>query len=385
MLMLATLLAWSVPTATWELSVDKGPRQYSPVWLTSKDGNAIDMEIDMGERLILQADPDGSTQRLCGLLPKIQPGGPIKAAPIARSPERAPEFAWTNDTGKSIDLAFDGRPVLRYVYEERDPQDKDGIRKPYHHVFAPDGSRLITKGTGGLYTHHRGIFFGYRRCGVDGKDSDLWHCVKGGAFQKHRGFVATRVGPVFGQHTVEIDWNNAQGRAIAREQRTLRAYRPLNGMMLIDIRTALAATDRPVRLLGDRQHAGVQFRAAQEVADHQAATRYLRPERWSALPAEQEYNGADFINVPWNAMKFRLGNDQFAVAYLRDPANPVPADFSERLYGRFGEYVPFELSREKPLHLHYRLLVIQGREPSRAELESFAYDLSDPIRVTPSN
>src|SRR4051812_33535921 len=46
------------------------------------------------------------------------------------------------------------RDMLKYA-----PADRANTFKPYKHVFGFNDDGLITKGPGGLYTHHRGIFF----------------------------------------------------------------------------------------------------------------------------------------------------------------------------------------------------------------------------------
>ncbi len=73
------------------------------------------------------------------------------------------------------DLLFGQTPISRDM-NKYDPADRADTFKPYTHVFAFDSAdTFITKGPGGLYTHHRGIFFGFigvytaRRCwGISG-------------------------------------------------------------------------------------------------------------------------------------------------------------------------------------------------------------------------
>lgn len=298
------------------------------------------------------------------------------------APRQSSSFHWSSPDGEQTTLSFGDRPVLRYEYRLVDPSDPEGIRKPYHHVFDPNGSQLITKGTGGLYTHHRGIFFGYNKCLFDGKFYDWWHCVKKKAFQAHDDFVATDEGPVFGGHTVRINWNDFDGKPVIEERRTLIAYRQGADRALIEFRSTLTALRGPVRLAGDRQHAGVHFRAAAPVADRQKETRYLRPEKWSTLPADKEQNGADHRDLPWNALRYSLDGRDYCVAYLSDPKNPDGADFSERLYGRFGEYFPYTLTKEAPLNLRYRFWIVAGATPSREDIDARLEDLAQPPLVT---
>ena len=92
----------------------------------------------------------------------------------------SPSFAdnSTKDTpGKHLDIIQDGKVVARWMYAH-DLSTKDSRHdtyKPYLHVMGPDGKTPITKGPGGKFTHHRGIFLGWNRIGFEGKKYDLWH------------------------------------------------------------------------------------------------------------------------------------------------------------------------------------------------------------------
>ncbi len=293
-------------------------------------------------------------------------------------------FHWQDTSGpdgKSMDLLLGGRPVLRYMYTPFDPNDVENTKKPFHHIFDPDGSRLITKGVGGLYPHHRGIFFGYHECKVDGKVFDTWHGPKG-EHQVHREVLREIAGPVVGGHVVHIDWNDREGKPFAEETRELLAFRRPGGELLIEFRSHLTTPRGEVVLTGDRQHAGAQFRAAQDVAENQPATRYLRPAKWADLPADKEINTPEHRGLPWNALQYPLGERRYTVACLSDPANPDDAEFSERLYGRFGEFFPWTLTPQTPLTVRYRWWIAADRDVTRDDIERVYQDLADPPRVT---
>jgi len=298
------------------------------------------------------------------------------------SPEQADMFAWKDSsTGpeKSRDLLLGDRPILRYIHTPFDPQDIENTKKPYHHVFDPTGQRLITKGPGGIFPHHRGIYFGYNKCRVGDEVYDTWHAIKG-EHQNHIAIIHEFAGPVFGGHVVRIHWNDREGKPFIEETRRVLAFRQPAGQVLMEFSSTLQAVDKPVFLSGDRQHSGVQFRAAQAVAENKTATRYLRPERWASLPADKEHNAPDFIDLPWNALQYPLDGQTYTVAYLSDPANPEPAEFSERLYGRFGEYFPWQLDRDHPLSVRYRWW-ITADSVNREQVERLYQDLADPPSI----
>ena len=60
----------------------------------------------------------------------------------------------------------------------------------------------------------------------------------------------------------------------------------------------------------------------------------------------------------------------------------VGADFSERLYGRFGEFFPWDLRRDNPLSVRYRWWVRNGRDVTREAVEEKYADLAEPPKVS---
>ncbi|MBN2411025.1 PmoA family protein [candidate division KSB1 bacterium] len=295
------------------------------------------------------------------------------------------DFQWTDEAGFSTLLTYKEKPVFKYMYTPFDPQDIMNTQKPYHHVYSPDGGELITKGdSGGLYPHHRGIFFGYRETTVYDSLYNTWYSDKG-EHTIHKTFISRMAGAVFGGHMLNIDWNDRSGEPFLTETRTILAFKLPDGTTLIDFNTLLETPRDPVLLDGDRQHGGVQFRAVQEVADHDSATRFLRPSKWSQIPEDQEYNGDDFSNVPWDAMQFNIGDNKYTVVYFSDVSNPDNSDFSERQYGRFGEFFPFKVTSEDPLRAHYRFWIINGHDITREEIEKRYKNLQEPIEINVIN
>ncbi len=289
------------------------------------------------------------------------------------------------------------RPVLQYIYTPFDPKDIENTKKPFHQVYDPDGSRIITQGLGGKkFPHHRGIFYGYHYCKLtNGETPDTWHAPKG-EHEINDQVLSTIGGPVIGGHTLRILWNDQHGKPFAEEERQIRVYTQPDGQMLIDFLSTLKPTGAAVMLSGDREHAGVQFRASGDVADNEKNTRYLRPLPWAALPTDQEGTSAakgkpslvqefgtpPLKGLPWDALQYSMGDRNYTVAYLSSPQNPKNADFSERLYGRFGEYAPWELRQDHPLVLHYRWWITATRDVSREQLEQKYEDLANPPIVS---
>jgi hypothetical protein len=297
-------------------------------------------------------------------------------------------FVWKDSADGHSELAFGSRPVLRYMHAKLDESSQEAraeTYKPYHHVYDPQGKFLITKGPGGLFPHHRGLFFGFNRISYgDGKRADTWHC-NNGEYQSHERVVTSDTGPVFGRHIVVIDWHGKEKDVFAKEQREMTVY-AASGGTLIEFASHLESTVGPVRLDGDPQHAGFQFRATQEVPDKTAKqTYYLRPDgkgregetrNWDSKTRDPKT-----VNLPWNALSFVVGGQRYTCCYLDRPQNPKEARYSERDYGRFGSYFEYELDQDQPLGLNYRIWLQEG-EMTGDEAQRLANDFVEPPSVT---
>lgn len=296
----------------------------------------------------------------------------------------AEKFEWKIDeTSGMADLMLGDRPVVRYMfaYDLSTPARRNETYKVFHHVFGPGTKTLITKGAGGDYPHHRGIYLGFSRTRYGGGYSDFWHCVeetkKEGASLKHIGFVESRGDEEQGTMTADIHWINAQREPVVVEKRTLTARKlaveasPGYGWQ-IDVVCKLESRKGTIVLDGDRQHAGLQFRAAQVVAKENSA-RYIRPARFpeqdKAFEVEDSKQPNGHINLGWLAMSYPVDGQTYTVQYCEDPSLPKPSRYSERPYGRFGAFFKTELTPEKPFEMRYRFVITAGQIPSREVLQ----------------
>lgn len=300
---------------------------------------------------------------------------------LAASPLHA-EFAWTDTEGKHLDLSYQSRPVARYVYEAIDtssPERREETYKPFCHIFRPDApDKLLTKGPGGKYTHHRGIYYGFSKVsytdaeGNEHKNIDTWHCRK--AHQIHRGFKVQNAEAESAAIISEIDWLDNEGKVFATETRHMRFS--FDGKdLVVDFQSTLTPKVPKVTLDGDPQHAGFQFRAHNDVNDKTAKqTYYIRPgsgigKRGATINWSAKNDTEATRDLAWKGMCVTLDDKVYTIAYLDSPDNPKPARFSERDYGRFGSYFVKELTPDTPLSVNYRIVVRAG-EMTPEEIES---------------
>jgi hypothetical protein len=225
--------------------------------------------------------------------------------------------------------------------------------------------------------------YGFNNITYGGKKVDTWHCT-GDTHVSHEGFLKQEAGPVLGRHRVAIDWHGEKKEVFAREERELTVYH-VPGGTLVEFASRLKTTAGKVRLAGDPQHAGFQFRAHNDVADKtKKETYYLRPDGKGKLGDTRNWDPKTKkgpVNLPWDAMSFVLDGQRYAVAYLNHPQNPGESRWSERDYGRFGCYFEYDLTEDRPLVVTYRVWLQRG-EMTGDQVQALSRQFIAPPKVT---
>lgn len=285
-------------------------------------------------------------------------------------------FEWKkDDAAATADLYLGTQPVLRYVfaYDPSSPAKLHDTYKVFHHVYGPGTNQIITKGPGGKFTHHRGLYVGWNKTSFEGGRADFWHCT-GGAHLRHIKFVEMTGDANQGRMTAEIHWNDNTGKPVIVENRsvTVRREAASKGWQ-IDWSTKLESRRGEISLEGDRQHAGFQFRADQPVADKESA-RFIRPAAFPQQPAAIQVgdggNPPAHSDLGWFAMTYEIEGKRFNIEYFDNPSLPKPSLFSERPYGRFGTFFKTTLTPEKPLEMKYRVIVSAGDAPTVESIQT---------------
>ena len=80
-------------------------------------------------------------------------------------------------------------------------------------------------------------------------------------------------------------------------------------------------------------------------------------------------------------MSFVLGDNRYSVLRIDHPDNPGEDHSSERDYGRVGGYFEYEVTKDAPLRVKYRVVLKDG-EFTAEEAERLAADFVDPPTVT---
>ncbi len=346
LIMLLAACAVAMPVAAADRTIDmtleagRHHRNNTPVCVPidlqpSQRSGAVTISLPGGKQVVGQITGRGLPSEakhpaeLWFVLPTLEAGESMKISATLQDRPSAPgpaSFRWKNESGKQAELLFGDRPVLRYMYERLDTSSaarRDETIKPYHHVYDPAGDTIITKGPGGQFTHHRGLFFGFNKITYgDNQPADVWHC-RNGESQQHVEFLNEEAGPVLGRHRVRIEWRGRKDDVFAIEDREMTAYNTTGGT-LIEFASRVTTTGGDVKLDGDPQHAGFHFRASNEVSDKtKKDTYYLRPDgkgkagetrNW---PAQKQH-----VDLDWNVMSFVVGGQRVFGGVPRQPEEP---------------------------------------------------------------
>jgi hypothetical protein len=290
----------------------------------------------------------------------------LSAGPARAAGADGSGFSLEDKAGDHLDVLLDGKVTARYMYAH-DTSTKDRrteTYKPYLHVFDAEGKAPITQGAGGkLYPHHRGIYIGWQKLGFEGKTYNLWEMAGGDIV--HKAFTNQKAGPDEATFTSQTEWVLNDGRKILAEDRTMTFRRgPAPFRLLIDFTSKLAAPAGDVKLAGDPEHGGIQFRPAGDIIA--ADTVYYLPKENADPHKDTEY--------PWAGETFTLPGGQYSVVEMSHPDNPKGTRWSTyRDYGRFGAYPTALLKSGDTITLKYRFLIADGKMPPADVIEK-SYD-----------
>ena len=298
----------------------------------------------------MNADARRSMKRALPLLALLAVAG---LAPAARAADAG--FTLQDKPGECLEVILDGKIAARYVYahDTSTPARRLETYKTYVHVFDAEGKAPITKGAGGDFTHHRGIFIGWNKIGFNGKTYDRWHMNNGE--QVHQKFLDRKAGAEEAVVACLLHWNDEAGKPIVEETRTLTFRRaPAPARLVVDFATVLAAPQGDVKLEGDPEHAGIHYRPANEV---------VRKETVYVFPKEGA-NAHKDLDYPWVGETYVLDGKKHSVVEMNHPGNPKGTKYSAyRDYGRFGAFFTAEIKQGAVLAVKYRFLVADGEMP----------------------
>lgn len=351
------------------------PVEQIDVVLKDQDGTSVPGQIVI----------DAGQAQLWWIMPceKANLGSSWTATLERRKQARAGGFSWEDTPGEHLDLLFNGRKVMQYVYarDTSTPKRNFETNKPFHNVFDLAGKKLITNcDPEALYPHHRGLFLGWQRVTCGDEHYDFWGMNKLGTAQVHQKFLELSAGPVLARAKALIHWNDKDGNTIIAEERQVTAFAQAEpSILLMEFKTTLKAVKDTVFLHSNNpakavEHGGVQFRPHND-----AAKASERSASYTDKVAEEDkvkylfhYDGVDpkkDFDLPWVAMSYGLRGRHYTVQYINHPANPKPSYYSAyRAYGRFGAYFEKQIKPGQDLTACYWLWIVESKMPAREEM-----------------
>jgi hypothetical protein len=269
-----------------------------------------------------------------------------------------PALAFAN----SIDIAVDGKPRLRYMhaFDTSTKELAHDTYKVFAHVLDQDGEP-ITKGPGGKFTHHRGIFIGWAKTGFQGKSYDTWHMKNSSIV--HKETIEQKQDDKTSVLKVKLHWNTSEGVPILEEIRSFTVHHDGESYLLLDFVSELTAITDDVELNGDPEHAGMQYRPHNDVVGNKSAKYTFHKDSINTGNIKNERD------VPWAAMTYKLRDKDWSVQHMNHPDNPKGTRHScYRDYGRFGHFPVAKLAKGESLTLRYRIRVTEGEMPAAEAL-----------------
>jgi hypothetical protein len=275
-------------------------------------------------------------------------------------------IAFSDVAPKHIDIMHNDKPIVRYMhaFDKSSTDRKHETFKVFHHVLNEEGTSPITKGPRGLFTHHRGFYIGWNKLQHAGAEHDLWHMRKEEA-QIHREVLVKESTAERSILSTRIDWLGVDGETVLLEEiRTITVYHDdPKAHAVIDFQSELKAVNGDIELRGDSEHAGMHFRAAQDVAENKSAIYIFHAEN---------INPKEDADLPWVTMTYQMNDGRsYTVQHMNHHKNPKDTYYSAyRDYGRFGAFFEEVIKDGNTLNVKYRLRITRGEAPTREEMHA---------------
>jgi len=270
-------------------------------------------------------------------------------------------------TNNHLDILRNGKIWLRTMttpYSSKHPED---TYKVFTHIYDFAGKAPITKGPGGKYSHHRGLFIGWRDTRHNGDPSDTWHMKN--ASQRHRAWKSTGIEGDAAVQVEAVDWCDERGKTFLHETRTIRVQPGANDARIIDFESELAPVNCDVEFRGDPHHGGMQVRLANEVIDHPDTTRFILPKGASRLDYDR------VVGAWWVCCSAVINGSRYWILHMTPQSNPTGQPvYAIRPYGRLGAFFEPDVSKGEKLDLRFRIIVSKmqlDREQCQALYDSY--------------
>jgi hypothetical protein len=284
-----------------------------------------------------------------------------------------------------IDITDGGKPVLRYNYKTVEPGDMlDKVtpanriytraRSDYIHPLYGLEGEVLTRDWSIDHPHHRGIYWAWPEVDYGTNRGDLHALQK--VFARPTGKVRLQNGPEFAEIEAENLWLWDDREPIVREQAIIRACRATAQGRVVDLAFRFVALKDGVTLArrGTEHYGGLNIRmatpAAQDISVHSDPTNAVPRRTWSDLSG---VFGATGASSGLTVLQYQR-NPDYPGDWIQYPA----LSWCQPTFPAAG--TRYALPRDKPLVLHYRLVIHSGPRPD----DDRAAKLWDAFQASPS-
>ena len=302
------------------------------------------------------------------LMPSGTPGQPQVIWRETKAPFASIMQTTRDLASGQIDITDDGKPVLRYNYQTVEPGDMlDKVtpanriytraRSDYIHPFYGLDGEVLTRDWSIDHPHHRGIYWAWPEVDFGTNRGDLHALQK--VFARPTGKVRLQSGPVFAEIEAENQWLWEDREPIVREQAIIRAYRATAQGRVVDLAFRFVALKDGVTLArrGTEHYGGLNVRmatpAAQDISVHTDPSNVVPRRAWSDLSG---VFGSSAASSGLTLLQYQQNPD-----YPGDWVQYPQLSCCQPTFPAAG--TRYALSRDKPLVLHYRLLIHSGAKP----------------------
>jgi len=279
-----------------------------------------------------------------------------------------------SEDGGSLVARQGEQQILVYNYQSMLPQ---GVPERYRRscyispIFGPHGE-VLTDDFPADHYHHRGLAVMWTHVTVGGKDYDLW--ALNGMKPKFRKVLEMVDGPVYTLLKVNDGWYT-DGTKVVDETWTVKAYTQGEYGRIVDFDIVLKAVGAPVTVKSsDRGYGGFNVRFA--------------PREDTVLFSEKGRVAADTDKESflWNDLsaKFKGADAVSGLAIFDNPGNiRHPQPWTNRYYGFLNPapaaIEPLTFTKDKPLHLRYRLWIHEGDAQSGRVAQAYQAYVHPPV------
>lgn len=283
-----------------------------------------------------------------------------------------------NDSGPNI---YYGKNLVYHYRTSYDPKFHTETKRAFHHLAGSDGT-FITKALGGTYDHQRGVYIGFDVTPEGGTMHGYW-TINGGSFVRHDSYLGDSVfGSVYANLSSIIKWET-QNVADVIETRKVKTWWVDSGIYIMDFHFTLESpTGKKLTLTGNTNHAGVGFRASEEVF-----TNKDDPTKMATFFTKDGKTGVNYEGTgDWIVGLFPVHGVRYGVMVMRPTRDRLDLlKFQNATYGRINDYFQTVIDANEKRQFFYRYIIFDRNKRDTANIARAFTSYKTPVAVSNIN